>query len=113
MLLTEVLLAYVVALGLSGLLMIVLGGIGFRQGGGARTVEVLVGIAFLAYAGYLLFVFDGGRVAFVYWVLLAPVLSVVNIVRGRRARRLQEEQLAATYAAEAAQRPANPRLDGR
>ncbi|MFC5007362.1 hypothetical protein ACFPIJ_57325 [Dactylosporangium cerinum] len=92
--------------------MIVLGGVGFRQGRGARAVEVLVGIAFLAYAGYLLFVFDGGRVAFVYWVLLAPVLSVVNVVRSRRAQRLQEEQLAATYAAEAAQRRANLRGDG-
>ncbi|MEV6932320.1 hypothetical protein AB0M46_48600 [Dactylosporangium sp. NPDC051485] len=108
MLLTGLLLAYVAALGLSGLLMIVLGGIGFRQGSGARTVEVLVGIGFLAYAAYLLFVFDGGRAAFVYWVLLAPVLTVVNIVRNRRAQRLQE-QLAATYAAEAAQRQANPR----
>jgi thiol:disulfide interchange protein len=108
MLLTGILLGYVAALGLSGLLMIVLGGVGFGQSGGARTVEVLVGIGFLAYAGYLVFVFDGGRVAFVYWVLLAPVLSVVNIVRSRRAQRLQEEQLAATYAAEA-----NPRVDGR
>ncbi|MEV0563684.1 hypothetical protein [Dactylosporangium sp. NPDC050588] len=66
MLLTEILLAYVVVLALSGLLMIVLGGVGFRQGGGARAVEVLVGIGFLAYADYLTFVFDGGRVAFVY-----------------------------------------------
>jgi hypothetical protein len=99
-----VLLAYVVVLAISGVLMLVFGGIGFRQGIGARVVEVLVGVAFVAYAVYLVFFFTGGRVSFSFWTLLGPALAVANIVRSRRTHRIKEEQLAATYAAEAQQR---------
>jgi hypothetical protein len=99
-----VVIGYVAVLAASGLVLVVLGGIGAGQGVGARAVEILVGMAFLAYAGYLVFVFEGGRVGFSLWVLVAPILAIANVARVRRQRRIQDEQLAATYEAEAAER---------
>jgi drug/metabolite transporter (DMT)-like permease len=104
MLPANVLLGYVVALTASGVLMIVLGAAGLRQSAGTRAVEGVAGLAFLGYAGYLLFFFEGGRVGFVFWVLLAPVLALSNIARLRREHRIRQEQLAATYAAQGADR---------
>ena len=104
MLPASVVLAYVAALTVSGALMLILGGVGFRQGAGSRVVEVVVGLAFLAYAVFLAFFFEGGRVGFVFWVLLAPALALSNVARVRRERRIGQEQLLATYAAEAADR---------
>jgi hypothetical protein len=102
-------LGYAVLLVLSGLVMLVVGGIGFRQGVGVRILEVVSGLAFLAYAVYLAFFFDGGRVGLVFWVVLGPILAVGNVQRVKRDRRVKAEQLAATYAAEALDRqPAAP-----
>jgi hypothetical protein len=103
------LLGYIAALMVSGVLLLVLGGVGFRQGTGARIVEFVVGLAFLAYAAYLLFFFEDGRVGLALWVLLAPALALSNIARIRREHRIRQEQLAATYAAEAADRAAASR----
>jgi hypothetical protein len=94
-------LTYVIVLLLSGLMMLVLGGVGFRQNAGARVVEVLLGAALVGYAIYLGLFFGGGRVTFSAWVFLGPILGIANVVRARRATRIQQEQLAATYAAEA------------
>jgi hypothetical protein len=106
MLPTSVLLAYVATLAVSGALMLVLGGVGLRQGAGSRALEVVAGLGLLGYAVFLAFFFEGGRVSFVYWVVLGPVLAFSNIARVRREQRIREEQFAATYAAEAADREA-------
>jgi hypothetical protein len=100
----SVLLVYVATLAVSGALMLVLGGVGFRQGAGSRVLEVVAGVGLLGYAVFLMFFFEGGRVRFVFWVLFAPVLAFSNIARVRREQRIRQEQLAATYAAEAADR---------
>jgi hypothetical protein len=68
------------------------------------VVEALLGVALVGYAVYLGFFFTGGRVSFSVWVLLGPILGIGNVIRARRAVRLQEEQLAATHAAEARDR---------
>jgi hypothetical protein len=95
-------LAYCAALAICGVLMLVLGGVGFRQSVGARVLEGLVGAAFLGYAIYLL-TLDEGRVAITFWVIIAPILAFSNVARVRERRQVHQDQLAATYAVEAAE----------
>jgi hypothetical protein len=99
----SVVLAYVGALVLSGLALVVLGGVGFGQGGLARAVQALGGLAFFAYAGYLSFV-DQEQLNVVAIVFTGPFIALGNVIRVRRARDLAAEQLAATYIAEAQDR---------
>jgi hypothetical protein len=108
MLPVSIVLAYVALLVLSGLTMFVLAGVGFRQGVGARVIEALLGAGLLAYAVYLLFFFGGGKITFSFWVLLGPILGIISAVRARRGAQVQQEQLAATYAAEARDRERQP-----
>lgn len=99
----SVVLAYVAALVLSGVVLVVLGAGGFGQGGLARAVQVFGGLAFFAYAGYLFFL-DETEFNLVAIVFTGPFLALGNVIRVRRARQLAAEQLAATYIAEAQDR---------
>jgi hypothetical protein len=98
-----VVLAYAAALVLSGVMLVVFGAVGFGQGALARAVQILGGLAFFAYAGYLLFV-DQGEFNVVGYVFTGPFIALGNIIRVRRARQLAADQLAATYIAEAQDR---------
>ncbi|MDT4987134.1 MAG: hypothetical protein QOI74_1228 [Micromonosporaceae bacterium] len=92
--------AYVSVLIISGVALLVLAGVGFGQDVGARVVEAVAAAALLGYAGYLL-LFGGGAVFVSVWAVVGPVLGIRNAVRARRRQRIRQEQLAATYAADA------------
>jgi hypothetical protein len=108
---------YIAMLFISGTMMTVfaVGGFGLRPG--SRLGNGLFGPAFLAYAVYLLFFFEGGEVFLSFWAFLAPVFAVAGFVRTRRdARRLAEQQqfvssrppIHQEYGTAVAQGPAGP-----
>jgi fatty acid desaturase len=91
---------YLVALTVSGLLLVILaiGGF-FKETRGSRLFSGLIGAAFLGYAFYLFFIFTGGTVWMSYYVFIVPVLVIMNIVRSRKEKTLQDAR--ANHAAEA------------
>ena len=78
---------YLVALTVSGLLLVILaiGGF-FKESAGSRILSGVIGAVFLGYAFYLFFIFTGGNVWMSYYVFIVPVLVIVNIVRDRKER---------------------------
>jgi ABC-type Co2+ transport system permease subunit len=81
------LLAYIALLVVSGVLLLVLGAGGFGQTVGARVISALFGAAFVGYAVYLLFFFNGDKVRIFAYAFLAPIVAVVNVVKARKAKR--------------------------
>lgn len=76
-------LAYVVALGVSGLLLLILALVGFGAGTGSRILSGLFGLGFLGYAIYLAFIFDGTEFRMFIYAFIVPILFIVNIVKSR------------------------------
>jgi hypothetical protein len=95
---------YMVALTISGLILLVLaiGGF-FKESKGARIFSGVVGLAFLGYAFYLFFIFTGGTVFISYYVFIVPVILIVNLFRSRK-----EKQQAADAQVAAASYGAGP-----
>ena len=88
---------YMVALAISGLVLLVLaiGGF-FRESKGSRIFSGVVGLAFLGYAFYLFFIFTGGTVFVSYYVFIVPVVVIVNLFRSRKEnQRAADAQVAA------------------
>jgi hypothetical protein len=93
-------LGYIALLAVSGILLAVLGIGGFGQSTGARIIDGLFAAVFLGYAGYLLFVFDGGEVRIMFYAFIVPILAVVQVFKARKASR--EAAAAPAYATEPA-----------
>ncbi|MEV6631835.1 hypothetical protein AB0M54_13895 [Actinoplanes sp. NPDC051470] len=93
--------AYIALLFVSGAILAVLGLGGFGQSKGARILDGVFAAAFVVYAGYLLFVFDGGTVIISYYAFIVPILAIVQVFRARKAQR----EAAAAEAVPAAQAP--------
>ncbi|HET6214940.1 MAG TPA: hypothetical protein VFE14_18880 [Micromonosporaceae bacterium] len=71
--------------GLSGVVCAVFAALGFGvQKAWERVLIAVFALAFLGYAGYLLFIFDGGTVFISFWPLIVPILLIVNGVRNVR-----------------------------
>jgi hypothetical protein len=98
---------YLVALTVSGLLLLILaiGGF-FKESTGSRLFSGAIGVVFLGYAFYLFFIFTGGNVWMSYYVFIVPVLVIMNIVRSRKEKALANAQ--ANHAAEATGWGMNP-----
>jgi len=80
-------LIYIAALAAAGLVLLVLGAINFgAQSPIMRIINVIIGLGFLGYAFYLLFIFDGGSFALFYYPFILPVLLVIQAVRNRKSR---------------------------
>jgi hypothetical protein len=77
---------YSLLLAISGILLVVTAATGF---GGrtalARGINGVFGIAFLVYAIYLQFIFNGGTVFVSYYVFVVPVLLIIQAFRNRSA----------------------------
>jgi hypothetical protein len=76
---------YVAALCISGILLLVMAGVGFGQSIGMRVLDAVIGLAFLGYGGYLTLVFDGGEYTMFYYAFVVPIALVVKIFRNRSA----------------------------
>jgi hypothetical protein len=80
-----VVVAYIAALVISGVLLVALGAINFiKQSVGFRILNVLIGLAFLGYAFYLLFLFNGGEIRIFFYAFIVPVILIVQAVRQSR-----------------------------
>jgi fatty acid desaturase len=97
---------YMVALTISGLILLALaiGGF-FKASKGSRIFSGVVGLAFLGYAFYLFFIFTGGAVFVSYYVFIVPVILIVNLFRSRKEKQQQAE---VQVAAPMGQPPAPP-----
>jgi hypothetical protein len=79
-------LIYVVALVLSGVLLLVFGGIGFGQSVGMRVLNAVIGLAFLGYAFWIFFMSKpGDTIRIIFYVFIVPIALVVQAFRNRRA----------------------------
>lgn len=106
---------YVVAITVSGLLLLGLGIAGVNVKIGMRIICSLAGLGFLGYAYYLAFVFAGTTYMLYYKIFILPVLLIVamvkSIVEGNKAKDAQAAHLAppvAPYNPNAPQAPYNP-----
>lgn len=78
--------AYVIALAVSGLLMLLVAAVGLGSTGGARLLSGLFGLGFLGYAIYLEFFMTTGEFRMFYYAFIAPVLVIINVIRSRKAK---------------------------
>jgi hypothetical protein len=79
--------AYVIALGISGILLLIAALIGFGATTISRVISGLVGLAFLGYAIYLEFFFEGGEFRIVIYAFIVPILVLINVFRSRKQKR--------------------------
>ena len=79
-------LAYIGLLELSGLIMLVVGAIGFGlKSTGQRVLNIVVGLAFIGYGLYLLI--GNPETVYVLWyVFIVPILLIINVVKAARAK---------------------------
>lgn len=82
---------YAGLLAVSGLLLLGLAATGFGQSTGTRVLNILFGLGFTGYGGYLLLFFEGDEVRVFYYAFVVPVLMVVQAVRAYRARQNQAQ----------------------
>jgi hypothetical protein len=76
---------YVVALGISGIVLLLAAAIGFGSTAGARVLSGIIGLGFLGYAIYLqFFLADGAEFRMFFYAFIAPVLAIINIFRSRK-----------------------------
>jgi high-affinity Fe2+/Pb2+ permease len=88
------LLLYIALLFVSAVLLAVLAIGGFGQSAGARAIDGIAAAAFLGYAVYLLFFFEGGKYTVFLYAFVVPVIAVVQMVKSRKAKRAQQQALA-------------------
>ena len=96
---TPIVIVFVAAFSVCALILLVCASVGFRQGVTARVVEGIGGLLCLVNAAGVPFV-DHVTMCTLLW-FVAPFAAVSNVLRIRRAGKLHQEQLVATYAAEA------------
>jgi hypothetical protein len=80
-------LAYVIALVVSGLLLVVFAAIGLgNQSTGWRILNAVIGLAFLGYAFWIFFMAkEGDTIRIFFYVFIVPIALIVQAFRGRRA----------------------------
>jgi drug/metabolite transporter (DMT)-like permease len=78
---------YVAALAVSGVLLLLLAGIGFGSSAATRAINAIIGLAALGYAVYLqFFTKDGDTVWVSFYVFILPILLLINAFRGRKSK---------------------------
>jgi hypothetical protein len=83
----SVYLAYLGALVVSGIIMLVLAATGFGSGGAlARVLNGLFGLGFLGYAVYLVFFDTSDTYRMFYYAFILPVLMLIQAFKNRGAK---------------------------
>ncbi|WP_238017423.1 hypothetical protein KZZ52_01180 [Dactylosporangium sp. AC04546] len=78
---------YTAALGISGAILLVLAlQPWLKTSTGMRVLNGLIGVGFLGYAFYLLFLFDGDEYRIFIYAFIAPILLLVQTVRQSKAQ---------------------------
>ncbi|WP_327009930.1 hypothetical protein OHA72_23480 [Dactylosporangium sp. NBC_01737] len=81
-------LAYIGLLALSGVILLIVGatGLGLKSTG-QRVLNIVLGVAFLGYAVYILgFTGPGDTIIIAWYVFVVPVVLIINVVKAMRAR---------------------------
>lgn len=79
--------AYVIALGVSGLLLLLTAAIGFGSTAGARVISAIIGLGFLGYAVYLeFFMPEDQTFSIFYYAFIVPIVVLINVFRSRKAK---------------------------
>lgn len=91
-------LIYVLFLILSGILMLVMGGIRAAYAKRRRVLNLVLGVGFLGYGLYLLLFFQGGHYVMFYYAFILPILLIVQFFRDRSAYKEMQRQQAARAA---------------
>ncbi len=81
-------LIYVGALTLSGIILFVVSALPIGTPILNRVINVVVGVAMLGYAFYLLFLFEGGEFRMFLYAFLAPIFAIVSTVKAAKAARV-------------------------
>jgi hypothetical protein len=91
--------AYVIALGVSGALLLLVALIGFGSTVAARVTSAVVGLAFAGYAIYLqFFLAEGATFRKYYFAFIVPVLVIIQVFVSRKQKK-EEAEAAGTPAA--------------
>ncbi len=87
---------YVIALGVSGALLILVALIGFGSTVASRVISGLVGLAFAGYAIYLqFFLADDETFSMYYYAFIVPILVLIQVFRSRKQKKEEEAAPAA------------------
>jgi hypothetical protein len=79
---------YVIALGVSGALLILVALVGFGSTVASRVISGLVGLAFAGYAIYLqFFMADDATFSMYYYAFIVPVLVLIQVFRSRKQKK--------------------------
>jgi hypothetical protein len=81
---------YLIALALSGVALLVAASGWAGATLGTRILSALFGFAFLGYAFYLAFIFEGGEFRIFFYAFIAPIALIVKLVNENSARKLRE-----------------------
>ena len=76
---------YVIALVVSGVLLLATALIGFGSTAGARVLNAIVGLVALGYAGYIYFA-EPDTVRIFLYAFILPALLIINVFRSRKAK---------------------------
>jgi len=91
---------YVIALGVSGALLLLVALLGFGSTVASRVISGLVGLAFAGYAIYLrFFLADDATFNMYYYAFIVPVLVIIQVFRSRKQKKEQDAAAASTPAA--------------
>ncbi|WP_433213003.1 hypothetical protein ACQP00_01130 [Dactylosporangium sp. CS-047395] len=78
-------LAYIGLLCVSGLIAIAIGAVGFGlKSTGQRVLNIVIGVAFIAYGLYLL-IGQPETVYVIWYVFIVPIILIINVVKAARA----------------------------
>jgi hypothetical protein len=80
-------LAYVAALVISGILLLIVSVLPIGIPKGNRIIDAVIGAAMLGYAVYLLFFLGDGEFRMFYYAFVAPIFAIVQTVKGVKARK--------------------------
>ena len=87
---------YVIALGVSGALLILVALVGFGSTVASRVISGLVGLAFAGYAIYLqFFLADDATFNMYYYAFIVPILVLIQVFRSRKQKKEEEAAPAA------------------
>jgi hypothetical protein len=83
-----VFLAYVAALVISGIVLLIVAALPLGIPNGNRIIDAVIGVAMLGYAAYLLFFLGDGQFTMFFYAFIAPIFAIVQTVKARKARRV-------------------------
>src|SRR3954454_12088662 len=77
----------IIALAVSGLVLLFIGAAGLGAQGTARLISIVVGLAMAGYSFFLCFLFTGERYFMPIYAYIAPFVVIYTVIRSRNERK--------------------------